>query len=82
MHHRLQRFCLTIAVIASVSIGMNGKLGAQATFGSIIGTVTDPAGAVVSGTKVTITSLDRGTVVSTLTNESGNFSQPHLSPGR
>ncbi len=54
---------------------------AQATFGSIFGTITDPAGAVISGAKVTITSSDRGTVVSTTTNESGNYSQTHLASG-
>ncbi len=53
----------------------------QATSGNIIGTVTDPAGAVVSGVKITITSQDRGAVYTTTTNESGNYSQLHLLPG-
>jgi hypothetical protein len=55
---------------------------AQATFGNLIGTVTDPAGAVITGAKVTITSIDRGTVQTTATNDSGNYIQTHLYPGR
>jgi hypothetical protein len=54
---------------------------AQATFGNLIGTVTDPAGAVINGAKVTITSNERGTVVNTTSNESGNYIQTHLTPG-
>jgi hypothetical protein len=54
---------------------------AQATSGNIIGTVTDPAGAVVPGVKITITSQDRGAAYSTTTNESGNYSQLHIPPG-
>src|SRR5215207_8336542 len=54
---------------------------AQATFGNLIGTVTDPAGAVINGAKVTITSNERGTVVNTTSNEAGNYIQTHLTPG-
>ena len=43
-------------------------LRAQATFGSIYGTVTDPATSAVPAVKVTITSLDRGIKYSTTTN--------------
>src|SRR5262249_30707391 len=54
---------------------------AQATFGNIIGSITDPAGAVITGVKVTITSVERNTVNNTTTNESGNYSVTHLVPG-
>src|ERR1700694_2059173 len=56
-------------------------LHGQATFGNIIGTVTDPGGSVIAGAKVTITSIERGTVQSTVTNDSGNYIQTPLDPG-
>src|SRR5467141_1826071 len=53
---------------------------AQAVYGSILGTVTDPQGGAVSGAKVTVTSLSKSTAVESTTNESGNYSVTHLIP--
>ena len=53
---------------------------AQAVYGSIIGTVTDPQGNAVAGAKVTVTSATKGTTDETTTNESGNYSVTHLIP--
>src|SRR5688572_3908810 len=55
---------------------------AQAVYGSIVGTVTDPSGGVLPGAKVTITDLGRDVSASTITNESGNFAQRFLIVGR
>jgi hypothetical protein len=53
---------------------------AQAVYGSILGTVTDPQGGAVSGAKVTVTSVTKSTVVETTTNDSGNYTVTHLIP--
>jgi len=53
---------------------------AQAVYGSILGTVTDPQGAAVSGAKVTVTNQRKGTADTTTTNDSGNYSVTHLVP--
>jgi len=53
---------------------------AQAVYGSIIGTVTDPSGAAVPNAKVTVSSQTKGTSVETTTNDSGNYSVTHLIP--
>jgi hypothetical protein len=53
----------------------------QATYGSIIGTVTDAAGAVVPNAKVTATSQERGTTATATTNESGNYILTQLRSG-
>ena len=53
---------------------------AQAVYGSIIGTVTDPQGAAIVGAKVTVTSTTRGTSDETTSNESGNYTVTHLIP--
>src|SRR4051794_16595610 len=54
------------------------RASAQAVYGSIGGTVTDPQGAAVTGAKVTVTDLNKGTTQQTTTNESGNYSVSHL----
>src|SRR5437899_11561026 len=63
--------CLALVFGASTSLG-------QAVYGSIIGTVTDPQGNAVSGAKVTVTDVTKGTSEETITNESGNYSVIHL----
>ncbi|MGE5205333.1 MAG: carboxypeptidase regulatory-like domain-containing protein [Chlamydiota bacterium] len=49
--------------------------------GSIVGTATDPSGAVVRGAKVAITNVATGQVVSTATNSSGAYNSGALVPG-
>src|SRR5260370_3703038 len=53
---------------------------AQAVYGSILGTVTDPQCSAVTGAKVTVTSTAKGTTDETTTNESGNYTVTHLIP--
>jgi hypothetical protein len=53
----------------------------QAVSGSIFGTVTDPAGAVVPGVTVTIRDLDRGIDYQVQTISDGNYIQTHLLAG-
>jgi outer membrane receptor protein involved in Fe transport len=57
------------------------SLSAQAVYGSIGGTVTDPSGAVLPGVTVNITSITRQTTDSVVTNESGLFLKERLLPG-
>jgi len=54
---------------------------AQAVYGSISGSVTDNSGGVLPGVTVTITSIERKTVDSVVTNESGNYTKERLLPG-
>src|SRR5689334_22921075 len=48
-------------------------LRAQEVTGSIVGTVTDPSGAAISGATVTAKDVNRGTVLTTKTDETGAF---------
>jgi len=68
---------IVVAVVYSVSLP---QAKAQAVFGSILGTVSDPQGAAVAGAQVTVTDQSKGTVQETTTNESGNYSVTHLVP--
>src|SRR5262245_36853664 len=72
---------LRVFVLILIGTVAATRLSGQATFGNLLGTVTDPAGAVVSGAKVTVTSEGRGAVNSTVTNESGNYFVTQLSAG-
>src|SRR4051794_10525179 len=58
----------------------SSRANAQAVYGSILGTVTDPQGAAVVGAKVTVTDKNKGTTQQTATNDSGNYSVTHLIP--
>jgi hypothetical protein len=49
--------------------------------GSIVGTVTDPSGAVLSGAKVTVTNVDTNEVINLTSNSAGAFNSGALSPG-
>ena len=56
------------------------QASAQAVYGSVSGTVTDPQGAAVVGAKVVVVDQNKGTTQETTTNESGNYSVTHLVP--
>ena len=73
-----------MALVASLAIGVfsTPSVFGQATFGNISGTVTDPAGAAIPNAQVTITDTERGEVLQTKTNSSGNYSQTHLLAGQ
>ena len=55
---------------------------AQATAGTILGTVTDTTGATIAGTNVTVLNVGTGVGRSVLTDAAGNYQFPLLLPGR
>ena len=55
---------------------------AQAVYGSVAGTVNDPSGATLPGVTVTITSVERKTVDTVVTNEAGQYVKDRLLPGK
>ena len=69
-----------LALLAFSCVLLTPQAGAQAVFGSIFGTVTDPSGAAVPGVKVVVTSATKGTSQETTTNADGNYSVTHLIP--
>jgi len=70
-----------IALVVGLVFLLSSGASAQAVYGSIGGTVTDTSGGVLPGVTVTITSVDRNTVDSVVTNESGYFSKERMLPG-
>src|SRR5215475_3274632 len=76
-----RRLLVGLLMACCMVLGMAApRASAQAVYGSILGTVTDPQGAAVAGAKVTLTSVTKNTSDETTTNESGNYTVTHLSP--
>jgi len=69
------RFCLVFVLFAAVS------LSAQTFRGTILGTVTDPSGAVVAAARVTVKNTGTGLQRSTTTSGDGSYSLPELPIG-
>src|SRR4051794_29750159 len=69
------RFTLVFFLLAALS------LSAQTFRGTILGTVTDPSGAVVAGARVTVKNTGTGLERSTETSGDGSYSLPELQRG-
>ncbi|HEX4169071.1 MAG TPA: TonB-dependent receptor, partial [Bryobacteraceae bacterium] len=77
MLQRLQRMCL-LGVIAAIC--SSTQLNAQTTFGSIVGNVSDPSGAAVANTEVTLTNLGTNEKRTETTNADGFYQFVNLAP--
>jgi Carboxypeptidase regulatory-like domain len=78
---RIARFGLLAAI--TVFAMLSTMIFAQTTVGtgSIVGTVSDPSGALVNGAKITITNTGTGQVLSVATNSAGAFNSGAMTPG-
>jgi len=74
-------FALVVAIGALLAGCWSEPLGAQVLYGSIVGAVVDPTGAVVPKATVTITSKATGLSRETITDEAGRYSIPNVLPG-
>ena len=71
-------------IVLAIGFGlllMCHSLFAQATAGSILGTIHDPSGSPVVGAKVTVTEINKGTSTSYQTDATGSYNAPFLTPG-
>ena len=73
------RYVFVVALLLIVLAPARAQ--AQAVYGSISGIITDPSGAVVPGATVTITSVERKTTDTVVSNESGYYLKERLLPG-
>jgi len=82
--HKLCRTLLSSVLSCSLVLALllaASPAVAQQASGSIVGTVADPSGAVVKGATVTAKDVERGTVLTTQTNETGAFDFPVVPVG-
>ncbi|HUB18924.1 MAG TPA: carboxypeptidase-like regulatory domain-containing protein, partial [Acidobacteriaceae bacterium] len=70
-----------MAIIMALLVLIPWSAGAQSTFGSIRGTVTDISGAVIGGATVKLHSLDESADRQTTTSASGDFLFENLKAG-
>jgi hypothetical protein len=71
----------TVIAIAALAVLAPSSASAQAVYGSVSGVVTDTSGGVVPGATVTITSAERKTSDTVVTNETGLYLKERLVPG-
>jgi hypothetical protein len=77
----LSRFVAASAAVLLLAAVPGRTAFAQAVYGSIAGTVSDPSEAALPGVTVTVTSIDRKTSATAVTNESGFYVKDRLLPG-
>jgi hypothetical protein len=77
----LKRFRHVLSAIVVV-LSFSSFLHGQAVNATLLGTVTDPSGAVVGGAKITAIESLTGLIHESVTNESGNFTFPDIPPGK
>lgn len=82
MHaHRAFKTTFSLISLLLLLIGCSPALWGQAVSATLVGTVTDNSGAVVSNARVTIVENATGITRANVTNTSGNYTFPELTPG-
>jgi hypothetical protein len=76
----LNKHRILLAATFMISFSATALMG-QAVTGTIVGTVTDSSGAIVTNAKVTIELTGQSLTQNSVTNESGNFTEPNLPSG-
>ena len=74
----------TRALLLAMSLGLCAAANAagQQFRGALVGTVTDPAGALVSDARVTLSGIATNTTLATRTNGGGFYVIEYIPPGR
>ncbi len=78
MNHR--RISLIVLLLAALT-GVTSLLAQNASTAELVGTITDPSGAVTPGAEVTVVSDATGALVKTRANGVGSYNVPFLQPG-
>ena len=83
-NHSYCRVRFSLIALAMILFFCTLALLAQTTVstGSIVGTVTDPSGAIISGAKVVITNTATGQAIGLTTNSAGVYNSGALTPGQ
>ena len=85
MTHQISRkhtlMTVIILLLATVSLYTAPSFGQATSTGTVVGTITDPTGAVVAGAMVTLTEAATSTVRTTTTSASGQYVLVNVPPG-
>lgn len=80
MRRSYHRFFVT-CILALQCLLAASALGQASFTGTLLGTVSDPSGAVVTGAKVSVVNLATNETATVITDDSGNYFVPNLRPG-
>src|SRR3954447_587673 len=75
------KVCVRIWFTIAAMILFTAVVQAQSTTQSVLGLVVDATGAVVQGATVTLTNIGTNVVLTTTTNETGNYTFPPVPVG-
>jgi hypothetical protein len=75
------RFISSLGLLMVLALAFAGVASAQSATGSVYGTVTDPAGAVIPSATITITNIRTGVSKTAIANASGDYTFVVLDPG-
>src|SRR5215475_6561596 len=76
------RVCLLSCLLALCLGSAHIVMGQTAGTGVVVGTVTDPSGAAISGATVTLTYTATNAVRTATTNDTGRYNFPNVQPGQ
>jgi hypothetical protein len=77
----MRKAILCVSLVFALAVCLAPPTFGQASYGNVIGTVTDPSGAAIPGVKVTVANAGTGVSVTVTTNGSGNYEASSLLPG-
>jgi len=80
--HQRKRLLYSVSLMACIFLSSAVPLLAQSDLSGVSGTITDPSGAIVRNAIVTVTDEATRITHTTVTNDSGYYTIPSLSPGR
>ncbi|MGH9881187.1 MAG: carboxypeptidase-like regulatory domain-containing protein, partial [Pyrinomonadaceae bacterium] len=80
-HYANEKMALFFMVAFALVLALPGHSPAQTFRGTILGTVTDPNGAVVPDASITARNMSTGLERSTVTDSAGNYTVPELPIG-
>ena len=69
-----------LLIVLFGSVVFNANAHAQTSYGSVVGTVTDPSGAIIPGTAVVLKNTVTNTSETVVTGAAGNFTFANLNP--
>jgi outer membrane receptor protein involved in Fe transport len=77
----VHQFSINVVAVLIAFLCLSAQVWAQATSGTLTGTVTDQSGAIIPNATVTITDTQRGSSVTTTSNGQGLFTRTQLANG-
>ncbi len=73
---------IIIPLVTFLLLSLSPSMFGQAVSATLLGTVTDSTGAAIAKARVTATETSTGAIHESVTNDSGNYTFPDLTPGR